>query len=1658
MSHRPGSQRAAPVDGVSRPPLTAEQMHAGNTGPGSRTRSRPCQLNLLEQQNNLRENQFQHQNHLQENQCQPQNYLHENQFQSQNENNPNRPHQAHPLPSHYQQHFPPPHCMAPPQQPSAPHSASSAPSPHRMAPPQHPQHGAPHSGSSALPQQRRRHPHAPKRYHRGVPGAELKSGLGGGDSQQGGVGCQQVEGESHLPERISHFGMTSSIEQGARSSQQGERASQHSERIDRLAEIANHPGEMIQRLGKRANHLGKMECQLDDAISQQAGEHHQLREEIRHKGLSNQSGDGVLQLRETSNQNVHHNHRRSDWRVYPSEAQSPEDFYSPAENQPRVLEPVRLYPTPSPSQQRRDQRHSDQEVIQQSQSEQAVRQHSQLKQAMSGQKLSEQTMLEPGQSEQNLKKQRQSEQNLKKQSQSEQTMWLQSQSEYALRFRGRAKYSKELQRHFQLIERDERQSEQQKAQDQSRHSEKHHSQSEFSIDGSRSESEFTKDMRQNPSHPPSDTFHWQRDGMWVSTSSVLLPGAQAAQWNPPPANQGSPLACRPHPPENSQHCTPFTCPEVLDLANHINAPPLHQGTPIQATQQAPPTYLTTPTHATAPFQATPFSMATPTLATPSNQTSLLSDASPTHSTALYLATSLGQDTANQDPPLRLVSVGSRLHRYDEQSGGESDEEAGRWERTSPIREEVKLVDTESDLIGLLDSAPSNQNPLMDPIPFSQVAVMEPLPPSYTAPRSVSSSESVGVEVARDAGDAVVEVRGGEVGIEAREGGGDVQVEVLRGGDVAGVDLMGGDAVGDTGVEVRGGEDVGVGVGVEVRNGDVGVEVVSGAGDVGLDALREGGHVGLDALREGGGSGVEVRDGEDVGVEVVSGVVGLDALRDGVDDFGKEVVRVGEDVRLDALRDRGDVEFDVLRDGGDVGKGLVRGGTDGVELMSEGNVGEGVVRDGKEDEVDVLDGGDAGIEDLRGGGGDGGVDVLDGGDAGMEALKGQGDVGVHVVVGELLGGDEAGMDVLRGGGGDVGVDVLRAELMGGDEAGVDVFRGAGGDVVSQAIRDIRVAIEEVKQRAVRSPYTPDPPSEPVWVMRPPSPETDKIPSYPCTSQSDPLYQCTAQSDNNILYHCQPTTQSENRLYHCPAQSENNLLHHCEPTSQSDNPLYHCNPQSENSLLHHCQPTSQSENLFYNCAPQSENNLLYHCQPTTQSDASSMHHSPSLQHVNARPLLQGLQREPPIPEAFAPPQMESSRPQQHCDTTDSSNVSYESYEEPPRSLSFPTFVDVPGPCDPMDLIDGVLFAAVYLGCTHMLSERNPSKSARMQQAQEAMRRVRPVDGNSSVKVEVDLFLSTQRIKVLNSETQDTMMDHTLRTISYIADIGNMLVLMARRKMIRSRTAPDQLDSAHHSNPARDSRRQCRMLCHMFQSEDAPLIAQAIGQAFTVAYQEFLRINGIDPQDLSQREYSELMHTQDMFNDDLTHFSKSENCRDVYIEKQKGEILGVVIVESGWGSLLPTVIIAALMHCGPAARCGRLNIGDQIMTINGTSLVGLPLNTCQSIIKGLKGQSRIKMNIVRCPPVTMVLIRRPDLRYQLGFSVQNGIICSLMRGGIAERGGVRVGHRIIEINGQSVVATPHERIVHILSNAVGEIHMKTMPAAMYRLLTAQEQPVYI
>lgn len=255
-----------------------------------------------------------------------------------------------------------------------------------------------------------------------------------------------------------------------------------------------------------------------------------------------------------------------------------------------------------------------------------------------------------------------------------------------------------------------------------------------------------------------------------------------------------------------------------------------------------------------------------------------------------------------------------------------------------------------------------------------------------------------------------------------------------------------------------------------------------------------------------------------------------------------------------------------------------------------------------------------------------------------------------------------------------------------------------DAISLAIKDIKEAIEEVKTRTIRSPYTPDEPKEPIWVMR-----QDISPTRDCEDQRP--------GDRDS-----PSPGSSSPL---GAESSSTPLHPGDPAEPS-------NKESRKSLA-----------------------------------------------------------------------------------------------------SFPTYVEVPGPCDPEDLIDGIIFAANYLGSTQLLSDKTPSKNVRMMQAQEAVSRIKMAqklaksrkkapEGESQPMTEVDLFISTQRIKVLNADTQETMMDHPLRTISYIADIGNIVVLMARRRMPRSNSQ----ENVEASHPSQDGKRQYKMTCHVFESEDVRL----------------------------------------------------------------------------------------------------------------------------------------------------------------------------------------------------------------------------------------------
>jgi hypothetical protein len=57
---------------------------------------------------------------------------------------------------------------------------------------------------------------------------------------------------------------------------------------------------------------------------------------------------------------------------------------------------------------------------------------------------------------------------------------------------------------------------------------------------------------------------------------------------------------------------------------------------------------------------------------------------------------------------------------------------------------------------------------------------------------------------------------------------------------------------------------------------------------------------------------------------------------------------------------------------------------------------------------------------------------------------------------------------------------------------------------------------------------------------------------------------------------------------------------------------------------------------------------------------------------------------------------------------------------------------------------------------------------------------------------------------------MMDHALRTISYIADIGEILVIMARRGPVMSPTADGDI-----------RKRKNKICCHVFETDEVGFV---------------------------------------------------------------------------------------------------------------------------------------------------------------------------------------------------------------------------------------------
>eukprot|EP00124_Ichthyophonus_hoferi_P001597 Ihof_evm9s87 gene=Ihof_evmTU9s87 len=186
-----------------------------------------------------------------------------------------------------------------------------------------------------------------------------------------------------------------------------------------------------------------------------------------------------------------------------------------------------------------------------------------------------------------------------------------------------------------------------------------------------------------------------------------------------------------------------------------------------------------------------------------------------------------------------------------------------------------------------------------------------------------------------------------------------------------------------------------------------------------------------------------------------------------------------------------------------------------------------------------------------------------------------------------------------------------------------------------------------------------------------------------------------------------------------------------------------------------------------------------------------------------------------------------------------------------------------------------------------------------------------------------------------------------------------------------------------------------------------------------------------DSQRREtYENTKQYQRVAEEDISLFTRFDAHKHVVLPKSPSESLGFMITETSRQSLLPCIFISHIFPGGAASRSGELMVGDSILNINGTSVVGLPFPTILDLFKAASKLSKIELIVVPVEPVREVTIDRSGSPSgKLGFDILHGEVISVNKDGPAHLAGLRAGHQITEVNGVSVVGLTHERIVELL-----------------------------
>uniref|UniRef100_G1RY01 PATJ crumbs cell polarity complex component n=1 Tax=Nomascus leucogenys TaxID=61853 RepID=G1RY01_NOMLE len=258
------------------------------------------------------------------------------------------------------------------------------------------------------------------------------------------------------------------------------------------------------------------------------------------------------------------------------------------------------------------------------------------------------------------------------------------------------------------------------------------------------------------------------------------------------------------------------------------------------------------------------------------------------------------------------------------------------------------------------------------------------------------------------------------------------------------------------------------------------------------------------------------------------------------------------------------------------------------------------------------------------------------------------------------------------------------------------------------------------------------------------------------------------------------------------------------------------------------------------------------------------------------------------------------------------------------------------------------------------------------------------------------------------------------------------------------------------------------------------------------QILEVNGVDLRNSSHEEaITALRQTPQKVRlvvyRDEAHYRDEENLEifPVDLQKKAGRGLGLSIVGKRNGS---GVFISDIVKGGAADLDGRLIQGDQILSVNGEDMRNASQETVATILKCAQGLVQLEIGRLRAGSWTsarktsqnsqVVNVSDPSQKNSgtdmeprtveinsdaLGISIAGGrgsplgdipiFIAMIQASGVAARTQkLKVGDRIVSINGQPLDGLSHADVVNLLKNAYGRIILQVVADTNISAIAAQ------